>query len=553
MDKPVLAQYSIRSKQAYVFKTNHMQEIIGASSIIEDTFNFLFQSAQESPVPLKVQRIKDGNKEIRFELADVLKNFSDRSLDMVELFIGGGNDTVLYRNRECFVRANQHYTRNVLEQYPGLLPFCVGVEVSFDDSPEGDYERDYQKLMAEADRQKNRMLVGRGYLSLPFSQMDRTTFTPISRLMYYRSDKGMVELTEEAAVKRERQMERRNKNLLIEAESRYLDDLVTEKGEESLLAIIHVDGNNMGMKIQQRLDYEHSGRGYDRCIRIMRDFTEEIDKVFQEDGKDALDNELKSASEEARIARAKGEKALPEEAFSIKYLVRAGDDFTFICNARLALRLTRAYLAGVSSSKKGKYSSCAGICIFHSHYPFAQAYALAEQACDNAKKTVHDSAAKNSSQPLEQCWLDFHYLRSGTGGDLKEIRQQHRTDQAMMRPYLVCGYTLDGKKLQEKSIKEESKYIGKLDQLYQYLRDFDVSRSKLKMLGAMCEVDFHEALLTWDDVCSHTPAVAAADGRKKTLTLKNEANKLFSGNEELLRTVYDLSEIYDIWYRGGDS
>ena len=56
----------------------------------------------------------------------------------------------------------------------------------------------------------------------------------------------------------------------------------------------------------------------------------------------------------------------------------------------------------------------------------ARAYTLAEQACDNAKKPVHETHA-------EECWLDFHYLHSGIDGNLDNIRSWQKTDAQMAR------------------------------------------------------------------------------------------------------------------------
>ena len=41
----ILAQYTIRSKQDYIFKTNRVLEIVGASKIIEGIWDDLFGCA----------------------------------------------------------------------------------------------------------------------------------------------------------------------------------------------------------------------------------------------------------------------------------------------------------------------------------------------------------------------------------------------------------------------------------------------------------------------------------------------------------------------------
>lgn len=43
----VLAQYTIRSKQEYIFRTNRMVEIAGASENISQSWNILFTQADK--------------------------------------------------------------------------------------------------------------------------------------------------------------------------------------------------------------------------------------------------------------------------------------------------------------------------------------------------------------------------------------------------------------------------------------------------------------------------------------------------------------------------
>ena len=76
------------------------------------------------------------------------------------------------------------------------------------------------------------------------------------------------------------------------------------------------------------------------------------------------------------------EKKYPETAFLFRKIISDGDDMTFICNARFAMEYVQAYLKSVRDYQNEKhpewmYSSCAGICIFHSHYPFSRAYVMA--------------------------------------------------------------------------------------------------------------------------------------------------------------------------------
>ena len=495
MGEPFLAQYTVRSKQSYIFRTNHLVEIQGASRIIADTFNDIYSCAE------KLGYTAERATRAQFSMEDVLTRFENGTLHMAELFIGGGNDTILFRDRALFQSVNRCYTRLVLESYPGMIPMCVGVELEKTDG-EYNYILDYKRLMAESDREKNRMIPGRIQNAQPFAMMDRTTFQPYSR--WWETSKREWRGSDEAAQK-----------LQIgqpQTGVKYLDGLTTERGTESLLAIVHADGNNMGKKIQRKLGEE---TGYDHCVTAMREFTCDIHHVFAEVGRAAVD----ACAERLR----KEMPALRDTAFDVRWLVCDGDDATFICNARLAKALTEAYLNAVTgyNAENGgdAYSSCAGICIFHSHYPAARAYDLAEQACDEAKGPVHEA------DNLEQGWFDFHFVRSGISGDLSEIRKHHGTQRCIARPWLVSG-----------GAEDDIHSVTVMDRMADILRDCKVSRQNIKSFGPALESDESLAALEWERICYNTEG------------LKQKMTSLVHDWDRLSSVLYDLSESCDLWY-----
>ena len=239
----VLAQYTIRSKQEYIFRSNRITEIIGASDNITKSWDILFDQAdkvfgQSGTAGKKTQRIADQTE---FHMSETEKAFKEQALHMVELFRGGGNDTVLFDSRDNFEKVNKAFSRYLLEHYPGMIPMAVCCSCT------GDYQHDYACLMQEADREKNCMISGQNDFILPFSMMDRNTFQPYSRVIYYKD--SPVRLTDEAYSKRipGQEISRKDQDVKL------LDNMVTEKGQESLLAVVHADGNNMGIKIAEML------------------------------------------------------------------------------------------------------------------------------------------------------------------------------------------------------------------------------------------------------------------------------------------------------------
>jgi hypothetical protein len=510
-----MAQYSIRSKQKYIFRTNKLLEIIGASEIISKAWDILFEQAENNGI--KTERNNDN----RFEFEIIKKKFKDGSLNMVELFRGGGNDTVLFSDFGSFFKANAAFSSYMLENYPGIIPMVVYVEKT------ENYKEDYQNLMAQAEIKKTNMVPGTEYFISPFSMMDRNTFLPYSEIANVGGSR--VRLSKESAAKRAAG----NKSVENMKEAgkvvKFLDNLITQKREESLLAIVHADGNNMGSKIMELLGSETD---YDKCVNRMREFTKNTAEAFVDTGIKALNDKHEELV---------GDKTSDKDQVKYFYrkIVADGDDLTFVCNARYVMDYVEAYLNSVNgfvnsrsandTEIKFKYSSCAGICIFHSHYPLAKAYALAEQACDSAKEKVHGNI-----KPKEEGWVDFHYIHSGINGDLDEIREVQGTKNCMARPWCVV-------KNEDETYNESYMYTyEKFKALKEMLKRFGVSRSNIKKLGNTFEESKARAMEELNRVYGHAK-------QEKDTTLESELEKIFGSKDNILRAIYDLSEVLDIW------
>jgi len=111
----------------------------------------------------------------------------------------------------------------------------------------------------------------------------------------------------------------------------------------------------------------------------------------------------------------KGRMRLP-----IRPIVFGGDDTTFVCDGRIGLSLAAEYLRTFENEAKVhglNLSACAGIAIVKSHYPFARAYQLSEELCDEAKKFRRENSYTGGA-------LDWHFTSSGLYGILEEMRER---------------------------------------------------------------------------------------------------------------------------------
>lgn len=495
----VLAQYTIRSKQEYIFRTNRMVEIAGASENISQSWNILFNQADE--IGKKLRRVSENTP---FCMEDVKRLFDEQKLNGIELFCGGGNDTVLYDSIETYWGVNKAFSRFLLENYPGMIPMAVACEYS------GDYDKDYANLMKQSDIEKNKMISGQSDFILPFSMMDRTTFQPYSDIINIAG--SSVRVTDEAKAKRKTGLKIREQDETV----KLLDDLITKKGEESLLAVVHADGNNMGSKISEMLTDK---KDYDSCVNVMREFTADTAKAFGKSGLDAMQKCQQQLKEDYK-------DKYDEKAFFFRKIIADGDDMTFVCNARFVMDYVRAYLEAVQNynnkgEKEWRYSSCAGICIFHSHYPFARAYSLAEQACESAKKNVHGECIK------EESWVDFHYIHNGVGGDLEQIREHQGVTGCMARPWRI-----------DIKANTDRKNYNTLRILTDIMKENGVSRSDIKIIGSEMEGSYSYGKFELNRVYGH----------HRNLENKIKQKLKIDKEEDLLPIIYDLSEVYDLWF-----
>ncbi|RMD59533.1 hypothetical protein D6833_11295, partial [Candidatus Parcubacteria bacterium] len=109
-------------------------------------------------------------------------------------------------------------------------------------------------------------------------------------------------------------------------------------------------------------------------------------------------------------------------------IVFGGDDVTFVCDGRLGLSLAIEYMRRLEAHTrdlpdgKGSLTACAGVTIVKAHYPFARAYALADELCRKAKnyrRTIRDFHGD-----WDGSCLDWHFALSGLSGGIEEIRER---------------------------------------------------------------------------------------------------------------------------------
>lgn len=444
---PVLAIYDFRSKQEYIYRTNRMREITGASELMAGMyrrFGRMEVSAGTLLVDGKETRVQGGHLRWDWDGEDVDKNpcekrdlfdqneklnLEDGEVGIV-VYEGGGNLCVLYRNRAEYVNANRAYSRALLESSYSLSLITGYATWVATGNVDADFIDARKRAYRVLDVNKRTGRAGAPCNTLPFTQVDAVTFQPIVEKPYKGADR--VELSRESVCKvaawqdranAERKREEATDTLAEdgisqwEKDGKLIDDLVTSKDRDSRIAVVYFDGNSIGNRLKQRV---HS-------IEDMRAFSHEVHDVLVNKTEEAMKRAIDGMEDE----RQRG----------FRVIVDHGDEITLICNAHAAPIAVQAYFEALAQDEKEHaedpsympYHACAGIAFCHAHDPFSEVYRIAEECCESGKERNRSVMKAGGA---EASYVDFHFCRSGITGSLRKIRSAQE-EGITARPYRV--------------------------------------------------------------------------------------------------------------------
>ena len=526
INKPVLAMYDIRAKQDFIYKCNRLREIVGGSVLIRDCFkNYLYPKAEEiSPKGIF------HDEEVPFTEEGFRLHIEEGYIGEV-IYEGGGNFFLLYKNEKIFQHVTYSFTKELMKDIGTLkvLGTCV-LDVNFSDFI-GDRERLYAKHRINEGRES----IIKPWGTLPIVQVDRRTFMP---LIDYEESIGNEKVSKESKAKY-KEYKKESKIKENEIGKKVLDEIVRKKGEDSLLAVIYIDGNNMGAQVAERCG---KSKTYEECVKALRMFSKEIQKDYIDDRKEEIDSFLANKYKDNGVNKR-------------RLVIAAGDEINFICNAHDAFDCVKTYLNGLP---KG-CSACAGIAIFHSHAPYSEVYRIAEQCCESGKKEMKKRKIKDA------CFVDFHYCQGAIGVSLEKIREIEG-EQDCSRPWLI---KINSKQIEENIEKNEClketcisrKYVQKNDNKEQKLDKFEFDTNGLVNLEM---VEKMKEILNQFGRSNVKALIEVA--KKGTIELELELQRIWAhmsekkkekidfcylnnmDREMKRKLIYDMVTVYVIWF-----
>lgn len=516
-EKYVLAMYDVRGKQDYIFRKNQIKEIAGGSCIIRECFkDYLYPAAKEYRNKCNG---KQENEEAIYQYNSSgedydkfnTKSFQSRMEGNIYLgevvYEGGGNFLVLYKDKNSCIGINRIFTKKIMEITGTLKVLCTWIEV---DKELKDYRKDQDRLYQKHRINEAQESVIRPVNAMPFVQVDRMTSLPLTRCISI-SGQGKQKVSTESYAKYRKYNEAAKENK-EEYGEKVLDKLVKKKGEDSLLAVIFIDGNNMGAQVQSCL--KQVDKSYDASVNALRKFSMEIQKNYIDDRMSAIDRIL-----EQKYA---GEQKIKSK-YRRRFVVYAGDEMSFICRAEDALDIVKAYFEDMPTG----CSSCAGIAVFHSHAPYAEAYRIAEECCESGKDRIKET------KQIAACYVDYHYCQGGLGMELKDIRGRE-VGEIISKPWLVKDNT-------GHSDTDTKEYLtlGQVERVAKELNQLD-SRTNIKGLAESAM----SSLADFDMEMNRIYAHQSKEIREKIHYTFKELQ-----GEERRNLIYDIVTGYDLWFR----
>ena len=431
------------SIQQYIFQSNRLKEIIGASYLAKHWFDKgLITSIKDAGCSINTSSWNTYKENPSIPLFDAP---AIADVDVNLIYVGGGNAALLCKSQEIAKKVVAVWSLNLLKEVPGIRAVvgCCEVEESFQSA--------YRKALNNLNACEEGLPFGASLGSLPVVRSCATTGLPAS--VSSREDNQNEWISYPAASKREqvgtedhpgparKYIANEFKSVLKEGQ-RFAIDLDGELGGvkgESHIAVVHADGNGMGEYLDKVINKEYE-KDTD-FLHYLRAFSASVSMLSR--------NALKETLVYFRDALPLLEGLrFRENVFPFRPIVYGGDDLTFVCDGRVGLHLTGYYLQEFAKGRiivpdgegQQKVDACAGVAIVHTKFPIAQAYHFADELCGLAKARRRDENKNNEEK--SGSWLDFQIIQEGITESISTLRDfQYRSLEGQKlhqhRPYKV--------------------------------------------------------------------------------------------------------------------
>ncbi len=415
--KRLLTILEVSQKQAYIFGSNKVADNIVNSAIIAKCLSPKF-------------------------IKETLSDKYDENRNMV--YTGGGHTILEFDDEEAAKNCVRALTETIFRKFDGLEVFARTIEYDGSMTPKENLKALTAKLEAKKSIRRSTFRHG----TYGIEKLDVNTLKP--EVDGHNEDKALVKQEEYTEISEMFTPEAYVPALKFE-------DLGGKKNSSNFIAVVHIDGNGMGKRVDELYDLIGDGGDWDSVKNALREFSDGIDRDF----KDAYRDMAKEIADSLENGKLKGKLDIQKDGklfFPVRRIITAGDDICFVTEGRIGLECAKIFISKLSGRRnavdKRGYAACAGVAIVHQKYPFYRAYELAEKLCSSAKKA--GAKISESDDGRNVCAIDWHIEFGEIKDSIEEINRDYIADDGHIltnRPYIV---TADEKVLE--SIPQNKRY-----------------------------------------------------------------------------------------------
>ncbi len=390
---------AVQGIQNFIFQTGKLQEIVGASELVEQICTIKFA-------------------ELLYPEIAVEKYFKKRCDALKQALNADENAIINAAGNIKYVFTDKTKCEEVVRIFPKIISkFAPGITLSqavikLEDNE--DFANKVDELEEALKAQRNRPMRS---ATLGLMAIERSRQTGLPAVEIVKDEHRDAGTKAKYGVSKEARKELCVKAFGVEIRDRefpYDIEDITDKN--SWIAIIHADGNGLGQIVQR----------VGKNKKKFREFSQNLDKATTNAAQRAFGEVLPQISKCS---------VLP-----IRPIVLGGDDLTIICRGDIALPFAKAFLNyfevetatglreqikdAFDSKETGGLTACAGIAYIKASFPFSFGYELAEQLCSAAKKDAKYSEEIKKGERLPQSCLMFHKVQDSFVEEYKQLAER---------------------------------------------------------------------------------------------------------------------------------
>ena len=415
---------SIQGIQSFIFQTNELRDIVGASEMVEQ---------------ISTKEFSTFCKEMQ------LPNIPDLEKDSNYIIKAAGNIKYLFDDKDSCEKVVMHFPKHIANLVPGITISQAVVPV------EGSLKEAIDELekRLKAQRSKVSMPIETGLMGL--NRDRRTGGVAFETNSKPGNDGGSEYICEATSKKRvasrevyRPERENQSPNLfskisgttkISEGKIPFMMEEITSIPDKSWLAIIHADGNGLGMLLQKLGESLKTDVTNDDVKNAFSTFSQELDTATREAAQYAFEKVI--ASDEELMQKINDGKV----RYPLRPVLLGGDDLTLIIRADLAIDFTIEFLKAfeLRTAERFKFlkeiykvngfenglTACAGIAFIKESYPFHYGVHLAEKLTSKAKKF-----SKKDKEAIPPSSLSFYKVQSSFVESLEDITHKTLTAHA---------------------------------------------------------------------------------------------------------------------------